>query len=275
MQPLDVNLSSHPFRNNMLLWMAHAAACALLLAFSAWNVNAFLRESRSLGALREQVVQIERRATDLDLREKRAEGGVARHDLKDLSLQAATANEVIEMKGLSWTRLFNLLERVVPYEVKTVAIRPTFGSSTRGGPDTGLPEGAVPVEIQGTAQSLEAFLEFERALLMNAHFDRVEPERSDVVEGGEIVFQAGFLYFPEGRTTQKEIPDLPHVLAAAAGDSAPAEEAAPPAGGGGGPEAAAAPASPAPTASPAPDKPKAEAKAPRRAAPYGGKGRRR
>ncbi|MBZ5640619.1 MAG: hypothetical protein LAO51_17925 [Acidobacteriia bacterium] len=230
MQPLDLNLSSHPFRNNTLLWAAHVAACASLLAFSAWNVSAFLEAGRSLGKLRGQVAENDRRASQLDLREKRADAGIGRHDLKDLSLQSTTANDVILMRALSWTRLFNLLEKVVPYEVKTTAIRPTFGASAVRGPDTALPEGAVPVAIQGTAQSLEAFLEFERALLMDAHFDEVEPEKSDIVEGGEVAFEVRFLYFPEGRGGRKEVPDLPHVLAAAAEEQGSADEAPPPAG---------------------------------------------
>jgi hypothetical protein len=277
MQPLDLNLSSHPFRNNLLPWAGHVLACVLLLAFSAWNVTAFLAERRDLGTLRKEVAENERRMTDLDLRERRAEGGAAHHDLKDLARQATTANDVIMMKALSWTRLFNQLEKVVPHEVKTVAIRPTFGTWTRGAPETGLPEESVPVEIQGTAQSLEAFLEFERALLVDPHFDRVEPERADVVEGGEITFKIGFLYFAEGRKGQKEIPNLPHFLAAAGEEAASPEEAAWAGRGASGPEAVAPSPPPPPSASaprqaPARVQPKAGAKLPPRVGPTGGKG---
>jgi len=187
-----------------------------------------------------------------------------------------TANEVILMKSLSWTRLFNLLEKVVPYEVKTVAIRPTFGPSMRGGPDPTMPEGAVPVAIQGIAQSLEAFLELERSLLMDAHFDQVEPEKTDVVEGGSLAFEVRFLYFPDGRTTRKAVPDLPHVLEAAGAEPASPneplpegteEEAAAP--------AAAPPAAPAPSAAPGrpPATPKPAQQPARRAARRVGKGR--
>jgi Tfp pilus assembly protein PilN len=219
-QPLELNLATHPFRNNTLLWAAHGVACASLLAFSIWNVNAFLDESGSLKELRGQVAQVGQRMTALDLRDQRAQAGIARHDLKDLSVQAGTANEVILMKALSWTRLFNLLEKVVPYEVKTVAVRPAFGSVPRGGPEAAVAEEAVPVSIQGIAQSIEAFLELERSLIMDTHFDQVEPEKTDVVAGGEVAFQVRFLYFPDGRSTSRSVPDLPHVLEAAAAEAA-------------------------------------------------------
>ena len=251
-QPLELNLATHPFRNNTLLWAAHGVACASLLAFSIWNVNAFLDESGSLKELRGQVAQVAQRMSALDLRDQRAQAGIARHDLKDLSVQAGTANEVILMKALSWTRLFNLLEKVVPYEVKTVAVRPAFGSVTRGGPEaTLLPEEAVPVSIQGIAQSIEAFLEFERSLLMDTHFDQVEPEKTDVVPGGEVAFQVRFLYFPDGRATSRTVPDLPHFLEAAGAEAASPQDVPQ---GSEGRESDAAAAPPAPAA-PAPAAP--------------------
>ncbi len=251
-QPLDLNLATHPFRNNTLLWAAHGVACASLLAFSIWNVTAFLDESGSLKELRGQVAQVGQRMSALDQRDQGAQAGIARHDLKDLSIQAGTANEVIMMKALSWTRLFNLLEKVVPYEVKTVAVRPAFGTETRGRPEAALAEESVPVSIQGIAQSVEAFLELERSLIMDVHFDQVEPEKTDVVPGGsEVAFQVRFLYFPNGRTRIGNAPDLPHLLEAAAAEAASPEDI--PAGSeeGGSDDAAAPPATAAPDPVPA------------------------
>jgi Tfp pilus assembly protein PilN len=274
-QPLDLNLSSRPFRNNTLLWAAHVAACGSLLAFSVWNVSTFLEEGRALKSLEGQSSQIERKMGELDLRAQRAEAGIARHDLKDLGVQSATANGVILMKALSWTRLFNLLETVVPYEVKTVSIRPAFGSSFLGASDSLLPQGAVPVSIQGIAQSLEAFLEFERALIVDRHFDQVEPEKTDFLPGAEVAFEVGFLYYPDGRKLPGEVPELPHVLAAAAEEPAALEEPMPEVEE---QESAGAPvpAAGAPVARPgAAGVPPAGRGTPPRVRPPGGKGRRR
>ena len=97
--------------------------------------------------------------------------------------------------------LFNLLEKVQPYEVKMVSVRPVFGagpSSQPGAPDlTG--EEIVPVNVEGMARDLTAFLDFERALMADPHFDRVAPERRTHTENGEVLFLLSFLYDPEGR----------------------------------------------------------------------------
>src|SRR4029434_3738126 len=104
----------------------------------------------------------------------------------------------------------------VPYEVRMTAIRPVYGTreaASRG--RTATVEGTVPVDIEGTAQSLEAFLELERALIVDPHFADVEPIRSESSPRvDEVKFQLRFLYDPDGRLGG-EHPSIPHVLDAA------------------------------------------------------------
>ena len=107
-------------------------------------------------------------------------------DLRNLTVQTTRANEIIERKAMSWTRLFNVMETVLPYEVRMRSIRPSFRigqeqqMAVRG--REAIPEGALPVTVEGVAQNLEGFLEFERNLLVSSHFDRIEPERNSISE---------------------------------------------------------------------------------------------
>ncbi len=218
MQPLDINLATRPFRNNSLLWLGHILGAAFLLAFTAWNVRAFLSEGRDLRDLRHGMSGMEARLVDLDARDQRAQLGIRRQDVKYLIIQAKTANDVIERKALSWTLLFNLLEKVQPPEVRMASIRPVRGSGRAS--DDVVIEGGIPIGLEGTAQSLEAFLELERCLINDPHFDRVEPERSDITQGGEVAFEIRVLYFPDGRPDRGEPTRLPAVLAAAAKNEA-------------------------------------------------------
>ena len=68
--------------------------------------------------------------------------------------------------------------------------------------------------MEGTARDLTAFLEFERSLITNTHFDRVEPERSTHTKNGEILFQLSFLYDPEGHARSAESAQAPETTAA-------------------------------------------------------------
>lgn len=216
MQHLDLNLATRPFRNNVLLWVGYSVGAALVLGFTIWNVHAYFDYGTRLENLRQSVGTIDRKMESLDLRSKRALGGASKFDLKYLSVQSVLANEVIERRALSWTRLFNQLEKVQPYGVRMASIRPVYlsASDRRSGSGKEDPSlvGSVPVSVEGTAQNLEQFLEFERALLGDAHFARVEPERSSLTRNGsEVLFELRFLYYPDRR------PDAPPAPAEAAG----------------------------------------------------------
>ncbi len=222
MQALDLNLASRPFRNNTMLWLGHGAAVLLLAVFAVWNVRSFVLEGRAYRETKASLRSVERRLVDLDERERRATSEIERYDTRDLEASAATANAFILRKALSWTRLFNLLETVVPHEVRMTAIRPIF-QAQRGGSAEGIAE-SVPVGVEGTARSLEAFLELERALITDRHFSQIEPEKTDVIDSGEVQFDLRFLYFPDGRIGERDAVDLPHVLEAAAEEPATSRE---------------------------------------------------
>ena len=215
---LELNLASRPFRNNVPIWIVHALLTAGVVAYTTWNVHAFLEAGRNLAALEADIGSTEKRLSELDRRDREALAGIRVFDPKTLDTQAEQANEIIMRRGLSWTRLFNLFEKIVPYEVKMTAIRPVYGTreaEARGRGGAPSVAGTVPIDVEGVAQSLEAFLEFERALIVDTHFAEVEPVRTGTAAGNpEVSFQLHFLYDPEGKIGT-ERPKLPHVLDAA------------------------------------------------------------
>ena len=194
MQALDLNLASRPFRNNTLPWAGLTLLALLLGAFTWWNATSWLSVEERLQARRAIITDLKTRHDRCDLRDRKAEAALKKSDVAYLKVQADRANAVISRKALSWTRLFNILEKVQPYEVRMTRISPMFA----GADASDVPKGAVPVSVKGFSREIRAFLEFERALLFDPHFDRVEPEASSVDESGEVEFQLSFLYYPGG-----------------------------------------------------------------------------
>lgn len=192
MQPLDLNLASRPFRNNTLPWAGLAVLAVGLLVFTWWNVTSWLSVEEQMQARRSMLEDVKSRHDRCDLRERKADAALKKSDVGYLRVQAERANAVIARKALSWTRLLNILEKVQPYEVRMTRISPIYVMSD------GVPEGAVPVSVRGFSREIRAFLEFERSLLFDSHFDRVEPEQSSLDESGELEFQLSFLYYPGG-----------------------------------------------------------------------------
>jgi Tfp pilus assembly protein PilN len=212
MNSLELNVATRPFRNNIPIWTVQGLLLAGVVAYSAWNAHTAMTAARNLEALQADLGSVERQLAELDQREDEAIKGIRVFDPKTLNVQADKANDIILRRGLSWTRLFNTLERVVPYEVRMTAVRPIYGSGrpAAGGSRGELFEGTVPVDVEGRAQSFESFLELERALIVDPHFAGVEPLRNESPVGSsEVTFQLRFLYDPDGRLTG-EHPEIPH-----------------------------------------------------------------
>jgi len=194
MQSLDLNLASRPFRNNTLPWSGLGLLALALAAFTWWNVTSWFSVEERLQARRGVINDLRTRFDRCDARERKADAALKKSDVAYLRVQADRANAVIARKALSWTRLFNILEKVQPYEVRMTRISPIFASAD----NKEIPKGAVPVSVKGFSREIRAFLEFERSLLFDPHFDRVEPEASNLDKSGEVEFELSFLYYPGG-----------------------------------------------------------------------------
>ncbi|HKQ61282.1 MAG TPA: hypothetical protein VJS92_08310, partial [Candidatus Polarisedimenticolaceae bacterium] len=201
MQALELNLASRPFRNNVLLWAVHLLSLTLLAGASVWMARAYTTHAQLVRDLRGTATSAEQKSGELAARERRAHEAIERRDLKTLQTVVDKANEVIHWKAFSWTRLFNRLEDVLPYGVRTTSVRPIFhgeGLQDRLR-NTGRRGTSRVVAVDGVAVRLDALLELERNLLADTYFGGVEPERYTVGKNGEITFQLKFDYFPEGR----------------------------------------------------------------------------
>ena len=194
---LDLNLAARPFRNNTLPWIAHGVAIVGLVSLSWWNFSTHTYYRAELDDLAKTVGSIDSQMRELNKRESAAQRAAKQHDVTELAVQAHKANQVIQRKALSWTRLFNEMEQVLPYHVKMLSIRPEFVSTgRRAGSRSRVPEGAVPVNVNGVAKTLRDLLEFEQNLLADARFDDVDPHRYNN-ENNQVFFELKFLYFPQ------------------------------------------------------------------------------
>lgn len=219
MRALELNVASRPFRNNAPVWIGLLLAVSAAGGATYLTVGTWLGRHGEIRELEANLSGADRDTSDLGVRRTKAEEAIAEFDQKVLNRQAGLANEVLSRRGLSWTKLFNQLESLQPYEVKMVEVRPayTIGDAVRGAEKAGELEGSVRINVVGRATSLEAFLEFQRALVLDRHFARVQPERLDRKGGGpDLEFELQFLYDPEGRLEGSDRPELPAVLPAVA-----------------------------------------------------------
>jgi len=192
-QALELNLSTRPFRNNTLLWTALTVLVVGIVAASGWNLTMYRKYGVLIESLEDQAGSTTEQLRALNARELAADQEIRKINRRSLEVQAGKANEVIRWKAFSWTRLFNQMQAIQPWDVKMTSINPVFRISRRSRDDA--MQDAVPVGVEGFAKGLRDFLELERALMTDPHFDRVEPDGYNTDENsGETVFRLRFLY---------------------------------------------------------------------------------
>jgi hypothetical protein len=196
-QWLDVNLATSPARNTTLVWSSYSVA-ALVLAAATWaNVSTYSEQRERGEALATQAGSFAKQQRDLETRAARAKAAIETYDVPGLQLQASKANQIIDWKAFSWTRLFNLLEKLQPYGARMNSVRPVFYGTDASDPRTAIAGAGVPIAVEGTVRTFDDFVDLQQRLLDDPHFAAVLPERLNRIDSGEIVFQMHFQYRPE------------------------------------------------------------------------------
>ncbi len=184
-----------------MLWTGLTIAVVAIGMLSVWNYRTFSEKSLYVDDLEIRKGSFESRYGELEREEVKINAELKRRELAELVVRADKANDVIHWKAFSWTRLFNQLQAVLPYDVQMTTVRPVFREDRRrrARAADNEPKNSVPVNVEGVAKTIEAFLDFERRLFEDPHFDRVEPEGYEVDEHSrETIFRLRFQYRPDG-----------------------------------------------------------------------------
>ena len=86
------------------------------------------------------------RSLEISSEAKQLEAELEKIDLTTLQPQAEFANDVLAQRNFSWTRLFNALETVLPWDVRLATVQPNFTSS------------GVLIDVAALGQDHDAFL---------------------------------------------------------------------------------------------------------------------
>ncbi len=153
-----------------------------------------LRLSRDLAT---EAGSFEQQRRELEGRAERARAAIAQYDVPALHIQAAKANEIIDWKAFSWTRLFNMMERIQPGAVRMNGVRPVFHGVEPGSARRGSGRGASRVGRGDRAHARRHSSTSSRrcrTIRSAASSSRRDLTRAD---SGEIVFQLRFHYRSE------------------------------------------------------------------------------
>ena len=120
---IPVNLASDPFRRDRPI-LAASAALGLALVFTLILQTGAIVSARNQAAeTRMMLDKLDKQLAAVKTEQARLDGTLSKPENAEVLDRSQFLNSLIERKSISWTRIFSDLEKVVPYQVRLVAIR--------------------------------------------------------------------------------------------------------------------------------------------------------
>jgi Tfp pilus assembly protein PilN len=121
---VPVNLASEPFERLRPMVVASTALGIVLLAALGGLVALSQIESGQAAQARQTIARLEKQQTKLAGEQAQLEGVLRQPSNAEVLDRSQFLNSLIYGKAISWTRLFDDLEKVMPYNVRLIQVRP-------------------------------------------------------------------------------------------------------------------------------------------------------
>lgn len=125
---IAVNLASDPFRRDRPMIVASTVVAVLLSFLFVMLVVLAMRERDRAAEARETLGRMERQMQVLEREDAKLQGVVRQPQNAEVLERSVFLNGLIARKGVSWTRIFEDLEKVTPHNVRLISIRPQISA---------------------------------------------------------------------------------------------------------------------------------------------------
>jgi cell division protein FtsB len=189
----DLNLSTQPFPAYRLVTIALVSVLAVLVVLTIWQASGFVQYSNLARSIRpverENRVEAEalgKRVAELETPLNRPESTAKLNEIGFL-------NHLILRKNLSWTKLFAVLEEMVPNNVHFTNLTPNIGA-----------DGTVTLSLGVRARSIADVTEFVKRVETSPLFANVivnieekVDETKDLAVGTDVDVTLSTVYYPQ------------------------------------------------------------------------------
>jgi Tfp pilus assembly protein PilN len=121
---LAINLASDPFQKTRQVVVASACGAVLLLGLLAMLMTLAVVERGQAADLRQTVAGLETQLHKANVEQIRLQGVLQLPGNAEVLDRSLFLNSLLYAKGISWTRLFEDLGKVMPYNVRLISVRP-------------------------------------------------------------------------------------------------------------------------------------------------------
>jgi type IV pilus assembly protein PilN len=122
---IPLNLASEPFQKNRPILVASVALALILAVTLGLQINSIVSERSAASESRQENDRIERQLAGLNNEVARLEARLRQPENAAVFERSQFINLLLQRKGISWTRMFDDLEKVMPHNVRLIAVRPS------------------------------------------------------------------------------------------------------------------------------------------------------
>ena len=187
---IDINLASQPYEDARQFWLrwgtALAIAAVVTVALLTITISGWFAARRD----HNQIAELRRGIAQRDQTRRRAEEILNQPENRTTRDESQFLNELIERKSLSWTRLLEDLEQVMPAHVHLVSIRPELDEDNN----------QLLLKMTVAGESRDRAIELARRMEESRRFTRtyIQTERPEQGGGSDAVeFGIDGVYVPQ------------------------------------------------------------------------------
>jgi len=122
---IPINLASQPFRRDRAVLVASGIVAVLLIAPLVFLISLNALENGQAAQTRKQIARLETQIRSASAEQARQDAILRKPENAEVMDLSLFLNALLYRKGISWTLIFADLEKVVPYNVRIMSIRPS------------------------------------------------------------------------------------------------------------------------------------------------------
>jgi Tfp pilus assembly protein PilN len=128
---IPVNLASQPFRRDRAVLVASSALGILLIVLLVFLLSLNSLESGQVAETRKEIARLEAQIHAISGQQARQDAILRKPENAEVLERSLFLNALLYRKGISWTRIFADLEKVVPPNVRIMSIRPSVSGQNQ------------------------------------------------------------------------------------------------------------------------------------------------
>jgi cell division protein FtsB len=189
----ELNLSTQPFPAYRLATIALVSVLAVLVVLTIWQASGFVQYSNLARSIRPVERESRVEADALGKRVAELETPLNRPESTAKLNEIGFLNHLILRKNLSWTKLFAVLEEIVPNNVHFTNLTPNIGA-----------DGTVTLSLGVRARSIADVTEFVKRVETSPLFSNVivnieekVDETKDLAVDTDVDVTLSTVYYPQ------------------------------------------------------------------------------